>query len=646
MRKHIVILLLAGVVAALAAVPAVAQVTDPIATLKSDASIHDKMEACRILQRQGTKEAIPALAPLLLDEKLAHMARYALEPMPYPEVDEVLLDALGKTSGLLQVGVISSLAARKNEAAVPALIALLPDDDTQVAQAAAKALGDIATPESVDALESALAKPGMSDDMSLMVCNALLECAENFAANDQRDKALEIYTRLLQLPNAPHQVHTAALRGSVLTGSVADGLPLLLDALQSDDEYSFNAGLRIVRELSGKKKVTAALAELLPTLPDARKVKLLDAFGNRAGAAAGPAALAEAENGSPEVRVAALHALTRMGYEPALETIEQLTWSDDSDVASAARDSLSYFPGNKGDAALEAMLNDKRPEARRVAVEMIGQGALENPIGPLMNAAREDSDEAVRLAALTALQPSAGIAEMPLLLDNLLHARSEAEMKATEGVLSSLSERQKRMPGGLVITKAVYGDLPDGPSADVLEKVKSIIDEGATSVDATNANFGDPAPGKVKMLQIDYTENGVPISKTVGENGKLKLTAVSSSPEVVDAYCAAFEKAGGDAKLAMVRLLGTTASPKAFETVQAAASSPDANVKDAALRTLCEWPTAVALPTVMELFRDVHRSVVESRGTPWHGAAPGTGGDRDARVAHYLRFVDGPGRDG
>jgi len=603
MRNHIVILLLAGVVAVLAAVSAIAQDPDPIATLNSDASLRDKMEACRELQRVGTKEAIPALAPLLLDEKLAHMARYALEPMPYPEVDEVLRDALGKTSGRLKIGVISSLAARGDEAAVPALIALLPDGDPQVAQAAAKALGVIATPEAADALIDALAKPGTPDDTMLMVCNALLQCAETFAADKQGEKALEIYSQLLQFPGAPHQVHAAALRGSVLTGSVGDGLPLLLDALRSEGEYRFDAGLRIAHELRGKKKVAAVLAELLPTLPDSRKVRLLDAFGNDDGAAAGPAALAEAQAGTTEVRVAALHAVTRMGYGPALELIEELTWSDNSDVAAAARDSLSYFPGKKGDAALEAMLNDERPEARRVAVELIGQGALENPVGPLMSAARLDSDERVRLAALTALQSCAGIGEMPLLLDALLHARSEAEMKATQAVLASLSERQKRMPSGIVIEKAVYGDLPDGPSADVREQVQRMVDSGSLTVDATNGNFGDPAPGTVKRLRLDYTENGTPVSKTVGEGGKLSLTSVSTATEVVDAFCVAFEKAEGDAKLGMIQLLGSTASPKAFEIVLAAASSEDAKLKETALQTICDWPTSLALPVVMDLVR-------------------------------------------
>jgi HEAT repeat protein len=601
MRNIIAILLIAGAVTLAATVPASAQDTDPVSVLKSGASVSEKMEACRILSVKGTTEAIPALAPLLLDEKLSHMARYALEPMPYPEVDAVLRDALGKTSGLLKVGIISSLAARDDEEAVAELAKLLSDSDAEVAQASAKALGDIATPDGAQALNDALSQGGISPNLSLAICNGLLGCAEQFAADGQRDGAVAIYDGLRNLPDTPSQVQTAALRGAVLARSVEEGLPLLVEALRGEDELLFRSALRIARESGGTSAVSAALADVLPALPDARKIQLLGVFGEPDGASAGPAALSEAQAGTTEVRVAALHAVTRMGYEPALELIEELAWSDDGELASAARDSLSYFPGNKGDAALEAMLEDERPEARRVAVELIGQGAMEEPIGPLMNAARLDSDEGVRLAALTALQSIAGMEELPLLLDSLLQEHSEEEMKTIESVVAAISERQKRMPGGIVIQSAIYGDLPDGPSADVLDQVQRIVDSGATSVDASNGNFGDPAPNRVKQLRIDYTENGTPVSKKVREGGTLKLTAVSAPAEVVDAFCAALEKAEGDAKLGIIRLLGATASPKAFETVQAAAASEDANVKDAALRTLCEWPTALALPVVLDL---------------------------------------------
>ena len=104
------------------------------ATLQSPtASQFDKVQACHRLAIIGTKEAVPALAALLSDEKLAHMARYALEPLPDPAADAALRDALGKLTGKLQVGVIDSLGVRRDEKAVDALVKLLGSPDPMIA---------------------------------------------------------------------------------------------------------------------------------------------------------------------------------------------------------------------------------------------------------------------------------------------------------------------------------------------------------------------------------------------------------------------------------------------------------------------------------------------------------------------------------
>ena len=78
----------------------------------------------------------------------------------------------------------------------------------------------------------------------------------------------------------------------------------------------------------------------------------------------------------------------------------------------------------------------------------------------------------------------------------------------------------------LVITKAVYGDLPSGNSTDVTDKVAAMVKDGKLKVEATNDNFGDPAEGVTKKLKVDYTVDGAAGSKTVEENQTLKVSAV------------------------------------------------------------------------------------------------------------------------
>src|SRR5436305_1951267 len=123
MRK----LILPSLLLALSAGPSPGQTGAPVAradpaklvaVLTSDATPGAKADACRRLAVVGTRDAVPALAALLGDDKLAHMARYALEPIPDPSVDAALREALGKLQGRPLVGVIGSIGVRRDASAV------------------------------------------------------------------------------------------------------------------------------------------------------------------------------------------------------------------------------------------------------------------------------------------------------------------------------------------------------------------------------------------------------------------------------------------------------------------------------------------------------------------------------------------------
>ena len=71
-----------------------------LATLQdANTSFHDKTAACKRLAVMGGEAAVPVLAALLGDDKLAHYARYGLEPIPSDKVDEALLTSLSTLQG-------------------------------------------------------------------------------------------------------------------------------------------------------------------------------------------------------------------------------------------------------------------------------------------------------------------------------------------------------------------------------------------------------------------------------------------------------------------------------------------------------------------------------------------------------------------
>jgi hypothetical protein len=75
--------------------------------------------------------------------------------------------------------------------------------------------------------------------------------------------------------------------------------------------------------------------------------------------------------------------------------------------------------------------------------------------------------------------------------------------------------------GTLEIKRAVYGE-DGGRSADVTARLDALLKSGQSSIVAGNDQMGgDPAPGAVKQLLVEFTLNGRPGTVTVGEGGTL-----------------------------------------------------------------------------------------------------------------------------
>jgi len=581
----------------LVVVSGVAQAQDPVAVLQSDAGYPEKAEACRVLARTGGAEAVPALEALLGDEKLSHMARYALEVNPSAEAGAALRRALRTVGDAQKIGIMSTLAVRQDVEAIPLMVEVLMTEGSTARAEAARALSRLVALD----VEVDMAKVSERPGVLAALAPDLLNLAQRLLDDGRGAAAIAIYDVLRVNAEVPGPVQDGALRGAILARGV-DGVSLLLESLHTDDADEFDAAIRTARELGGGDKVTGALAEALGELPDWAKVTVLQVIGERGGAAAGPAVAALAAEGASEVRVAAINALARIAYAPALDSLEKLSWSDDEAVAKAAQDALIYFPGGKGDEILLAMLGRPETATRLVAVDLVARGGLDDPVVALMNVAGTDQDEEVRVAALKALREFAGLDELPALLGALRKTASAPERRALENALQAICKReQKTSSADVEIRRARYGDLPDGSFADVTEKVAKIVAQGKMEVEASNANFGDPASGKTKQLTVEYVANGVPMRKTVGENETMRLTAAYVPESIVQAFLKAQATAEGETKLSLLRLLGETGSQKALDAVLAVANGDGGAPRDTAQTVLCAWPTPAALPAVMKL---------------------------------------------
>jgi HEAT repeat protein len=176
-----------------------------IAVLHSDASRAAKDYVCRQLKIIATDASVPALASLLGDADQSHMARFALQSIPRDAATDALIQALDDPAlpAALQLGVIGSLGARGDDAAVAPLSKLLSSEHEQIATAAANALGAIRS--------AAAAKALAGSPPRAAVMNALLSCAEAMLDRGDKAGAKAIYQKLLG--NDKKQIKLAATRG-------------------------------------------------------------------------------------------------------------------------------------------------------------------------------------------------------------------------------------------------------------------------------------------------------------------------------------------------------------------------------------------------------------------------------------------------
>ncbi len=394
-----------------------------LAILQSaDKSEHAKVVACHRLAVFGTEAAVPTLAALLTDPKLSDMARYALEPMAYPAAAAALRDALGKVQGVLLIGVINSIGARRDREATPALVALLERADDATAAAVAVALGKMGTTEAARHLQHALdGGPGARRNAFV---EASLTCAGRLATDRQWSEATAIYDRLSGA-GFPDHIRMAAMCGAIISRQ-DNGIPLLLQQLRSQDPVMLNSAWRSARLLPGTT-VTQALAAELATLPAEHQCLLLQVFAARGDQAALPVVLKAAGSRAPTVRLAAIRALPRVDDgSSSLALLLQLAGAGRSAAEStAALASLSQIRGAQTDATILAALPSAGAALRPKLIEVLGARRAESARGQLL-ALAADADPAVRKAAFRALALVARPADLTGLIQLAAACRDDA----------------------------------------------------------------------------------------------------------------------------------------------------------------------------------------------------------------------------
>jgi hypothetical protein len=189
-----------------------------------------------------------ALAPLLGDEDLSHLARNVLENMGTDDAGDVLDEALDDTTGALQAGIAASLGRLEYTRAIGELSDLTEADDPAVAKAAIAALGNIGGWRAAWALGSAMddVEPALRDD----VARARLAVAKRYLDEGSGWKARGLYRNVYESEGIGDTVRRAAWVGWVQAEDRDEALEMIEAALGGDDPLLDEAARRLLRKRS------------------------------------------------------------------------------------------------------------------------------------------------------------------------------------------------------------------------------------------------------------------------------------------------------------------------------------------------------------------------------------------------------------
>jgi len=440
--------------------------------LEMNATFDCKQMVCQHLALVGTAEQAPALAPLLADERLAEPARYALERIPGPESLAALIDSLSGDETANRIGVMNSLGAKGDPAAVPALVEILGECDIVEAAAAAVNLGEIGGDEAAKALQVELDTPAPS--LRHYVPDAYLKCADRFLAEGKPEKAIAIYQELC-VPGGISPFKIPAFLGLVRAQGEAR-LPDIVTTLHHISPEWREAGLSAARVLPGEN-VTQVLAEELKNLPSEMQALLLDCLRGRGarGYAAGVDEVRQvALSDSVKAKVAAIEALGSLGGHKEVIFLAEIAAGDSKPQKDAARASLVALSGWKVSSTILKSLSKAAPETRVELIRCVGPRRIKGSASVLLKAAK-DPDPAIRMAALDSLAHVADEGDMPKLIDLLLGAEGSAERKRAEKTLLAVSrgvnDKDKR---SAPVLKALAKAESDEPKSLLLSILASM----------------------------------------------------------------------------------------------------------------------------------------------------------------------------
>jgi HEAT repeat protein len=474
--------------------------------------------------------------------------------------------------------------------AVASLSPLLLDSDAQVAERARRALANNSAPQAGAALLQALGKATTPDQKAALI-NAL---------GFRRE---------------------------------ASAIPAIKAALSSPDELVASQAVRALAEMD-KPEAAAALLAFKPAAPLAPvvSVELIDAASRvRVADPKVAATIFETVNrsGPATLKPAALRGLVLVRGTNALPLVVEAL-KNPAMSARAARLTL-LMPGANASKALATALPTLPASAQVLVLPALAErvpanrdASLTTAVSSLMNSATATPD--VKGAAARALGELGNAADITPLLK-----LAAVDSPARDGARAALGRLGVARRDGTII-EAKLADVAIGEvKVDDATRVEAVRALSARRADAAMPVF-------VKLLDDSSGDVKAEAARALGENGGAAQVPVlaawmgrsgdtATGEKALQSIFGRVDKAQiapapflqvldapgikPNVRASAFKLLGQLGATAGFERVRTASTDANADVSDAAIRALADWPNPEAVPALMQIARNAPKPVYQ-----------------------------------
>ncbi len=422
------------------------------------ATFDAKQYACRLLRRCGSDASVDVLAGMLTDEKLAHMARYALTYLPGEKAGAALRGNLAKVKGGMLASAIDSVAKRGDRQAVGTIAKIAAGSEDALASVAIAALGQIAGPEAATALAGI--KPAKANVRTW--ADAYLKAADSLAKAGQTDQAMAIYKKMYA--SGPETMIRIAALGGLARSGGDQAVPVLLGALKDKNLGIQQAAGKFMMAMPGKA-VGKALADSLGDLSPGAQMLVISTLASRGDKSVAPAIIKYASADDESVRLAAIVALGKLGDAGCVGVLaKQLAAGGQTTLT--ARISLTSLADKQAGPAMGKLLSSDLPApSKGELIEVLIARREAGATNAFLTAAG-DKDGGVARAAVKALGLFGGEKEMPKLIAMLLAEKDSGKGNELAQAIGSMAARSESpdTAGAMVIAAIAKADASVRPS--------------------------------------------------------------------------------------------------------------------------------------------------------------------------------------